>query len=75
MLPDEDFPIPSNTGGGDDFPEIPTNDKGQMTVVPDSVFPDIQTNDRGEESIPPEFSTGDVFPDIDINDKGMESEE
>lgn len=73
MIPDEDITTPANEDGGYDFQDIPTNDKGQMSVPPTDLgdnFEDVRTSDTGFRFLTPE----DLFPDIDTNDRGIESE-
>jgi len=65
MEPDDD--LPANDGGDDvNFPDIPTNDKGQLSIPPPDTWPDIPVNDFGTKT--------ELFPDVDTNDMGEEEE-
>ena len=76
MIPDEDLPSDEDLpldDGSINFPDIPTNDVGQLTSLPYGLYPDITTNDLGNKGFDGQpLSEG--FPDININDRGVDSE-
>ncbi len=73
MMPDEELPLPANDGGGTNFPDIPTNDRGQLAPPPINVFPDVPVNDVGLK-LDLDLTPPDIFLDLDINDRGIDSE-
>lgn len=69
--PNESEPIqPYEQGDDEPFPDIETNDEGQLAVDPyDNDFPTIDTNDLGMKTL----IQDDPFPEINTNDWGDES--
>ncbi len=69
MQPDDI--APANDGGEEKFPDVTTNDKGQMSVPDPDAWPDILINDFGTKSMD-NTPLSEPFPDVDINDRGEE---